>query len=167
MCESNKFATNIVDDGVVCPEDGTTEKYVKGGRCVACRKRYEVQYRKDKRETRCAYYRWYAGANRERSRSYAKARAKAIKQQTPFKYDRERSLEIFKTAQKMSSNFEDDYHVDHLYPLRGDWVSGFNCPDNYIILTAFENMSKGNRRYDKFHGVVGTLLEEPIRVSDL
>ena len=161
---TNQWATNIFDNGVVCEHDGTTEKYVKGGRCVACRKRYEVKYRAEKREERNAYYRWYSGDNRDRSRAYARARAEAEKTQTPSHFCRETSLQIFKKASAMSQEFEDDYHVDHLYPLRGTWCSGLNTPDNYIILTAFDNMSKGNRRYDKYHGVIGTLLEKPYKV---
>lgn len=37
------------------------------------------------------------------------------------------------------------HHVDHIYPLNGETVSGLHNEFNLRVVTAFENQSKGNR----------------------
>lgn len=44
------------------------------------------------------------------------------------------------------------YHVDHIIPLQGDIVSGLHTPDNLQVITAEENLRKGNR-YDQTTGL--------------
>ena len=52
---------------------------------------------------------------------------------------------LYKEAIRLTETTGIEHHVDHIIPLLGKNVSGFHCYENLQILTAEENMKKGNR----------------------
>jgi hypothetical protein len=49
-----------------------------------------------------------------------------------------------------------DTHVDHIIPIRAKLACGLTCPSNLQIITAEEDLDKGNefRSFSKKHGVI-------------
>lgn len=59
--------------------------------------------------------------------------------------DRKAILAFYAAAQRRTIETGIPHHVDHIYPLQGRGFNGLHVPWNLQILTATENMSKGNR----------------------
>jgi len=77
----------------------------------------------------------------------AKKRATKLQRQPKWlTYDqRQKIKEFYETARILSNSFEVNFHVDHIVPLRGKFVSGLHVPWNLTILTAEQNMAKSNK----------------------
>lgn len=71
-------------------------------------------------------------------------RARVIKAM-PSWVDRDAMGEIYTAAAHISDMSGRPHHVDHIYPLVHAKFSGLHVPWNLQVLTASENMSKGNR----------------------
>ena len=82
---------------------------------------------------------WRANNPRHRN-ALTTAHKKAVKQRTPAWADRQKIVEFYK-------NCPQGYQVDHVIPLRGEFVSGFHIAENLQYLTAKENRNKSNK-YD-------------------
>lgn len=91
---------------------------------------------------------------REQYIEKSRIREGVLVQQTPEWADKEKIKRIYRTAQIMSSFGKTKYHVDHIIPLKNDIVSGLHVENNLQIITASENLSKGNKfEGNKFGGV--------------
>jgi hypothetical protein len=77
-----------------------------------------------------------------------KARQAAKLYRTPKWLNKQQRTEIvvwYRRAQLATLFTGTIYHVDHIVPLLGKSVCGLHVPWNLQLLTAFENVSKGNR----------------------
>lgn len=128
---------------------------------------YSRKYRKENRdsilEARRKYYREHWEATRDAARApgrkyYRKnkhifaanlARRRAAKIQRTLMDDCELTHLVESEAYSLASERKEqtgfDWHVDHLIPLRGDYVSGLHHWSNLQVIPASLNLSKGNR----------------------
>lgn len=66
-------------------------------------------------------------------------------QATPKWANRERMVEFYKEAERLTAETGIQHHVDHIYPLQGKIVCGLHCEANLNVITQFENIQKLNR----------------------
>ena len=74
----------------------------------------------------------------------AKRRAAKL-QRTPAWADFRAIAEIYEESARLTEETGILHHVDHDIPLQGEFVSGLHCETNLVILTAADNLSKGNK----------------------
>jgi hypothetical protein len=72
-------------------------------------------------------------------------RRAAQRKQMPGWANREAIKQIYKEAQRLTRETGIPHHVDHIYPLISEYVSGLHVEDNLQILQATENLKKSNK----------------------
>ena len=86
--------------------------------------------------------------NRDKVRASAeKYHARKI-QAMPYWVDKamESQMRIaYRLAQRLTEQTGIPHHVDHIVPLQGKNVSGLHVPSNLQVITAEENLKKGNK----------------------
>ncbi len=68
-----------------------------------------------------------------------------ITKQTPKWANRDNINNIYKRCREISKISGIKHHVDHIVPLQGKMVSGLHVEANLQIITATQNLSKGNK----------------------
>lgn len=161
--------------GQPCKHGHIAKRRVKNGDCVECAREAMRKYREahpekvregdrrwraenaDKERERCR--KWKA-ANREKAREQSRQWAEANRDKrnavdaarnarklnaTPLWADLAAIKSIYAKCAQVNAETGIKHHVDHIVPLKGRNVCGLHVETNLQILTASENIKKGNR----------------------
>jgi hypothetical protein len=93
---------------------------------------------------------WKAN-NKTQIRADTKARRRKHRQATPPWLTRKQKSEIrqiYQIAITMTQTTGEQYVVDHIIPLRSDYVCGLHVPWNLRVITQEENLKKSNKVLD-------------------
>lgn len=118
---------------------------------------YYKRYQEPNRELRRTdpdeaykHSRQWAKENPDKIRATTAKRRSQINKSVPLWYDHDKVKEIYKQCRRISKETGVVHHVDHIVPLRGELVCGLHCDQNLQIITAEENMKKGNQLLEEF-----------------
>lgn len=64
---------------------------------------------------------------------------------TPAWADLDKIREFYEEAQRLTKETGIQYSVDHIYPLRGEKISGLHVETNLQVIPLSENISKNNK----------------------
>jgi len=90
---------------------------------------------------------WANDSKNRAKRNVAKSRYRLQKSRTSkFELNNDKNtLKVFALSRKKTIETGRQYHVDHIIPLRGKGVSGFNIAGNLRVVLAHTNISKNDR----------------------
>jgi hypothetical protein len=138
----------------VHPEENKAQRKIANATWRAAHPEASQMYDRQKRERKPELYRaidkakqlakpeLYRPMNAAKVRRYQAAKI----QRTPAWAEHEKIGDFFAQAQAAREFFGGEWHVDHMYPLQGKWVSGLHVHENLQVLPGLENRKKSARR---------------------
>ncbi|TIW21215.1 MAG: hypothetical protein E5V63_29895 [Mesorhizobium sp.] len=134
------------------PDRANESRRIRYANDGGARKEYNRLYRERNhekmREIERASVQKYIGKKNARRRKRQAAKI----QRTPVWADLAAINAIYELAASLTKSTGIPHHVDHIYPLQGKYVSGLHVPGNLQILSAIDNIKKGNKTPDEFAG---------------
>jgi hypothetical protein len=111
-------------------------------------------YRALDKAKRAAKPELYRALDTARCRRYQAAKL----QRTPKWAEHKKIDDFFAQAQAAREFFGGEWHVDHVYPLQGKWISGLHVHENLQVLPGLENRKKSARVQVEFRKDMRDLL---------
>ena len=152
--------------GKPCKKGHFTKRRVSNGGCVMCDKEHTDRWREanpDKkrekdREYACAWnnanrhrrqeiWRRWAKSNPDKTNANQARRRATKKNATPFWANQEEIKRFYATSKEFEQLTGIIHHVDHIYPLKSDFLCGLHVENNLQVLTAEKNIFKHNRSW--------------------
>jgi hypothetical protein len=144
--------------GNPCKRGHVSKRYLANQTCVECshlQQRAAELIRAERMQEDAEFYahrrqqknstssKWRKAHCAEKSAEWAQWRAMKI-QATPAWADHEKIKAFYKLARAFSDLYV-PHHVDHIFPLNGETVSGLHVEHNLQVIPAQDNLLKGNR----------------------
>lgn len=137
-CECRSQVTEKHKAGVMAWQSKNKEKF----------KAYKEKWRSKNREKIAQKNAEWYESNKAKCFEKAAARRASKLMATPRWLTDEQKEEMrieYQLAQWCSDVMGDEYHVDHIVPLKGKLVCGLHVPWNLRVIRGADNRSKGNR----------------------
>jgi len=107
----------------------------------------DKKYRQNNRERLLCYCKKYHQNNPDKSRARGACRRASKRNATPPWVDKAAIEAIYAEALWFQDFTGEPYHVDHIVPLKSDFVCGLHVPANLQTLPGVENIAKSNRSW--------------------
>lgn len=129
--------------GKTCKRGHLAKRFVSDKTCIECRKQWQ-EANLDKRREKDR--RWQE-ANPDKHNA-KEARRRATKKSATPSWANQEEIKYFYTKSKELEQLTGvKHHVDHIYPLKSDFLCGLHVENNLQVLPAVENCSKNNRMW--------------------
>ena len=113
------------------------------------RKKRKLYQQNNREVIRAGNLRYYYNHKSDFTANTAKRRAAQL-QATPLWADLMGVKDLFKQCELLFKETGVRYHVDHIYPIQGETVSGLHTMGNLRIITADENLAKNNKHPEEW-----------------